>query len=836
VVSISTRAHFRFDLKTKLTFLLFLTISCAGGFLALLLSGGPGGLPVVAAFIVPGARQLVTTSSHPLVRYLSEPQIAAVTPDGCDMDPKVYVSNLRSDSVSVIDAKTDSVIATIPVGRNPFAIAITPDCSKAYVGNSGNLFIPENSVSVIDVKMDTAIDVNPATPEIDPITVGLNPGAMAITPDGSKLYVANFGSEDVPDNTVSVIDVETDSVIDVNPQTPEIDPITVGLRPGALAITSDGSRVYVTNSFDSTFTVINTATDAVIDTITNTIRVGQQDDPQFKPAGIAIAGSRGYVANSDSDTVSVIDLSKNEVVAAIDVGTRPLVVATTPDGSKVYVTNLLSNNVSVIDVQKSVNDPGGAVIATIPVGNIPIGIGITPNGLKAYVGNCNCGVADPVNPDTVSVIDVATNSVIAEVEVGFGPLGLAITPDGSKVYVPNSNSSTVSVIDVATDTAIDTNPATPGVIDPIPVGSGPADIVITPDDTKAYVSNFNNPDSPGNTVSVIDTELGTVVGEITVGLGPAGMAITPDGSKLYVANFGSIREPGNSVSVIDVENEKVIDEITVGTGPIDIAVSPDGFRAYVVNFGSKNLLGSTVSVINVSTDTVISTVTVGAGPAGIAVAPDGSKVYVANLGGVDDPPGSQASNTVSVIDTAMNTVIATVNLECENADSGKIPCGPIGIEITPDGSQAYVANFGRIKSQNDFDAGNTVSVIDLMNNTATQVPIGSGSERFGPAGIAITPGDVSGIYVSNLDRVSEGFGAIGVISVSDPGDTVLVIDRDGNNIVDTIGVGNRPFGIDATHDGARVYVANYFGNTVSVVDTSTNTVIATIPIKTKKEL
>ena len=813
----STQTQFRFDFKTKLIILFSLTVSCAGGFLAFILSGGPGGLPFIPAFIVPGARQLVSTSSHPLVRYLSEPQVAAVTPDSCEVNSKVYVTNLRSNSVSVIDVKTDRVISTIPVGRNPFAIAITPDCSKAYVGNSGNLFVPGNTVSVIDVKTDTAIDVNPTTPETDPITVGLNPGALAITPDGSKLYVANFGSENVPDNTVSVIDIETDRVIDVNPKTPELDPITVGLRPGALAMTPDGSRVYVTNSFDSTFSVISTATDTVIDTVINTIKVGEQDDPQFNPAGITITDSKAYVANADSDTVSVIDLSANKVVAAIDVGTKPLVVAITPDGSKVYVTNLLSNNVSVIDAQKSVDDPNGAVVATIPVGTIPIGIGITPNGLKAYVGNCNCGVADPAKPDTVSVIDVATNSVITEVEVGFGPLGLAITSDGSKVYVPNSNSSTVSVIDVATDTAIDTNLTTPGVIDPIPVGSGPADLVIAPDDNRIYVSNFNNPDSPGNTVSVIDTETNTVVDKITVGLGPAGMALTPDGSKLYVSNFGSIREPGKTVSVIDVKSNEVIDEIDVGTGPIAIAVNPDGSRAYVVNFGSKNFIGSTVSEIDVSTDSVISTVLVGTGPAGVGVTPDGSKVCVANLGSLGDP-----GNTVSIID-----------LITGSASGITVGLGPLGLAITSDGAEAYVTNFGGITSQTDFEAGNTVSVIDLSNNISTEVPIDSGSEQVGPAGIAIAPGDGSSIYVNSLDRVSEEFGAIGVISVSDPGDTVSIIDRDGKKVVETVGVGNRPFAIAVTHDGARVYVANYFGNTVSVLDTSTDTVIATIPIKAK---
>jgi YVTN family beta-propeller protein len=95
-------------------------------------------------------------------------------------------------------------------------------------------------------------------------------------------------------------------------------------------------------------------------------------------------------------------------------------------------------------------------------------------------------------PDTVSVIGVELDEVIATVPVGFGPLGLIVTSkeEDNKVYVPNSNSSTVSVIDVTNDEVSAT----------IPVGSGPADVVITSDDKRVLVSNFNNPDSPGNSI------------------------------------------------------------------------------------------------------------------------------------------------------------------------------------------------------------------------------------------------------------------------------------------------------------------------------------------------
>jgi YVTN family beta-propeller protein len=106
-------------------------------------------------------------------------------------------------------------------------------------------------------------------------------------------------------------------------------------------------------------------------------------------------------------------------------------------------------------------------------------------------------------------------------------------------------------------------------------------------------------------------------------------------------------------------------------------------NAYITNTGNN-----TVSVINTATNTVTATIAVGLHPIGVAVTPDGSKVYVAN----------DYSNTVSVIDTASNTVTATI----------PVSVSPIGVAVTPDGSKVYVAS---------YTATFTVSVIDTTSNT-----------------------------------------------------------------------------------------------------------------------
>src|SRR5215470_7040931 len=102
-------------------------------------------------------------------------------------------------------------------------------------------------------------------------------------------------------------------------------------------------------------------------------------------------------------------------------------------------------------------------------------------------------------------------------------------------------------------------------------------------------------------------------------------------------------------------------------------------NAYITNASS-----ATVSVIDTTMDAVIATIPVGLAPEGVAVSPDGRKVYVKNVG----------VSTVSVIDTATNTVSATIPL-------GNVSFG-FGVAVSPDASKVYVKNsvFG------------TVSVID----------------------------------------------------------------------------------------------------------------------------
>jgi YVTN family beta-propeller protein len=273
----------------------------------------------------------------------STPYAATVSPDGT----KVYVANDGDDNISVINTATNTVVgSTIPVGAQPYAIAFTPDGAKAYVTNTNSA-----NVSVINATTNTIIG--------SPITVGSHPQGIAIgaTINGTYAYVANNGG-----NSVSVINTANNAVVTT---------ISIPMSfPSAVAITPDGAFVYVTDLLGNVL---------VIDTSTNTLFLTISLSPELTPTDITIGstpnGIYAYVANQDSDSVSVIDTATNMTLPTISLpmSSQPDAIAITPDGTKVYVGGYNTSTVFLIDAVDNV-----ITGTTVGVGNAPFDISISP--------------------------------------------------------------------------------------------------------------------------------------------------------------------------------------------------------------------------------------------------------------------------------------------------------------------------------------------------------------------------------------------------------------------------------------------------------------------------
>ncbi|MHB8102522.1 MAG: YVTN family beta-propeller repeat protein [Methanosarcina sp.] len=399
--------------------------------------------------------------------------------------------------------------------------------------NLNVLFTPDDAVNYTNATANVEMNVTIATPTIiwnNPadIKYGTNlsstqlnatawNGLTNLTSQGTFTYTPESGTVM---NATQTLHVDFTSEDTANYSNASKD-VTINVLLPAYA--------YITNTGSNNVSVIDTATNKVIDNV----------DVGTNPSGVAVTpnGTKVYVTNKGSKKVSVINTATNKVIDKVDVETSPSGVAVTPDGTKVYVANGGSSTVSVIDTTKN------KVIYTVDVETSPVGVAVNPEGTKVYVTNFGILPTD----GSVSVIDTATNEVTYLVSIIY-PYGVAVSSDGTKMYVTSYYSNTVSVIDTATNKIIDT----------ISVGLSPYGIALSPDGTKVYVVNQNS-----NTLSVIDTTKNKVIDKVDVGTSPVGVAVNPDGTKVYVANQNS-----DNVSVIDMATNKVTATVKVGKKPI----------------------------------------------------------------------------------------------------------------------------------------------------------------------------------------------------------------------------------------------------------------------------
>jgi YVTN family beta-propeller protein len=234
-----------------------------------------------------------------------------------------YVSNGKSNTVSVIDLRTFALAKTIAVGAEPTGIAANSKKNEIYVVNTGS-----NNISVINAETNTVV-----------ATIGVHgrPYFIDVTEDGKHAYVANSGS-----SNVSVIDLEKRIVIGN---------VRVGASPGLARVSPDGSTIVVSNRGDNTVSVI----DAKFLRVRATLPVCQQ------PEEIAILpdSSKAFVACSGSAQVASIGLQSatqksatqksDRLLALLDVGRTPVSLSLKPDGGELIVCNFDSDSISIIE-------------------------------------------------------------------------------------------------------------------------------------------------------------------------------------------------------------------------------------------------------------------------------------------------------------------------------------------------------------------------------------------------------------------------------------------------------------------------------------------------------
>ena len=250
-----------------------------------------------------------------------------------------------------------------------------------------------------------------------------------------------------------------------------------------------------------------------------------------------------------------------------------------------------------------------------------------------------------------------------------------------------------------------------------------------------------------------------------------GLAVSPDGRRLYVTNTADVGNGHGTVLLIDTATKTLTGSIDGGVSPEAVAISPDGSRLYAVNWGQNRSIVSpqvagAVTVIDTAHQTVSATIPIGPGPGAAALSPDGRRLYVTNTG-----------LTVSVVDTTTNTLSSTIGF----AHS------PTRVAVSPDGRRLYVTNVWSVPGP-VFGGllGNVIkaelTVVDTATNTVTgTIPIaGAGSLAFSPDG--------SVVYVAG----SQGLSAINTAT---------------NKVINTLDIPASTTAMVVSPDGRTVYLA-----------------------------
>jgi YVTN family beta-propeller protein len=335
--------------------------------------------------------------------------------------------------------------------------------------------------------------------------VGIEPNGMAVTPEGTKIVVAEGAS-----HQVQIITVATHTVA-ATVAVPEV--AGVKSRPDAVAVSPNGLTAYV----------VDGATKRVypLTISSGTLGAGIAVNTQGDPGAIVVTpnGEKAYVANLGAHNVSAISTASNTVTATVVIGAgetgKPIALAVTPDSAHVYVAD--QGNSKINDIATASN----SVTATITVGSMvdanvsggdPNILAVTPDGSKLYVASyAGHGVAD-----IAIATDTLTSTITLFESATANPNALALTPNGCQLYVHDHAHNVVDVITVSSD-AVGAHPA-------VGTTGDPTGISATPDSTHVYVANQAAP-----SVSVIATATNTVSATLvegTVGKAPSAVLAT----------------------------------------------------------------------------------------------------------------------------------------------------------------------------------------------------------------------------------------------------------------------------------------------------------------------
>jgi YVTN family beta-propeller protein/cysteine-rich repeat protein len=303
------------------------------------------------------------------------------------------------------------------------------------------------------------------------------------------------------------------------------------------AVAQGAPFAYIPNSGDDTVSVIDTATDTVVDTIAI-------PGPQPQTAAVSADGTRVYVGDFGGfgGKIHVIDATTNTVLTSVSVFSGISHLAISPDGAHVYG----AGGASVKVVSTATNALVLPLISDAGTAN-PLAVAFHPTLPRAYAVGATF--------QSAMAIDTATRTVVAS--IGTGSTNVVVHPDGTRAFTLLNCSGCFPPPGVAFFDPV-TNLQIPGSVST--TGNQPRVMEIDPSGSPLYVTTHDT--TLGALLSVIDTTTDTEITAVPIGTEIWGLKLHPDGTRLYVADRGA-----GQVHVVDTGTLGVTTSITVGSLP-----------------------------------------------------------------------------------------------------------------------------------------------------------------------------------------------------------------------------------------------------------------------------
>jgi YVTN family beta-propeller protein len=321
------------------------------------------------------------------------PQAAEPAPSNAG---RVYVTNEVGGDMTVIDAGTNRVLMSIPLGKRPRGIHPSPDHNTLYVALSGTPIagpdVDESTLPPSDHSADGigVFDVGQKK-IVRTIPGGSDPENFDVSPDGSRIYISN---EDT--SAVSIVDTTTGA----------LKSLPVGAQPEGVKVAPNNKFVYITSEETSQIFVLDPAAEKIL----GSFKVGH------RPRSVAFTpdSKTAYINAENDGTVVVVDTAHRKITHTIQLGTpgqvKPMAVLLSPDATRLYVSTGRGKKVFIIDTSNN------TVLNSVEVGPRPWGIALSPDAKTLYTAN------GPSND--VSVVDLSTATVKQKIPVGKSPWGL----------------------------------------------------------------------------------------------------------------------------------------------------------------------------------------------------------------------------------------------------------------------------------------------------------------------------------------------------------------------------------------------------------------------------